>query len=278
MSNGLAKGPLNTLLTERVRGGRALLANGFGLPGPRGGNDRGPAGPARGDPEFSHAASRMSADLGIHDTDPDVARDRIVDDWWSAKAAGVQALMLAAHHRQVDDLNTRARQRMRSSRRLSEREVVLGGRALRRRRHRPRHPQRLPPAHPQRHPRHRHGDRRDRSTARGDHRRRHHSYRAVRLRRSPPADPRLRHDHPQDPGRHRGCCLGAGRRDHDPRAALHGAVSWPLRNIIYVSASDLRAELAHVAEAGREPLQALIEIIARTDAKEMAIEGSRLTL
>jgi len=49
-------------------------------------------------------------------------------------------------------------------------------------------------------------------------------------------------------------------------------------NVIYLSTDDLRTDIAHVVEAAREPIQVLIGIIDRTDAKEMAIEAPQLTL
>jgi conjugative relaxase-like TrwC/TraI family protein len=63
-----------------------------------------------------------------HDPDPDVVREWMVDDWWTERSDGVEALMLAARHIQVDDLNQRARQRMRTAGRLGDREVLLGDR------------------------------------------------------------------------------------------------------------------------------------------------------
>lgn len=44
-------------------------------------------------------------------------------------------------------------------------------------------------------------------------------------------------------------------------------------NILSVAAGDMRADIGHVAEAGRESLEALIESLGRTAAKEMAIDG-----
>jgi ATP-dependent exoDNAse (exonuclease V) alpha subunit len=65
-----------------------------------------------------------------HDPDPEIARDQMVDDWWTATTDGTEVLMLAAHHRQVDDLNQRARQRTQVAGRRGDREVVLGDHAF----------------------------------------------------------------------------------------------------------------------------------------------------
>jgi hypothetical protein len=74
-------------------------------------------------------AAYLAHDRIHHNRGPDVVRDRMIDDWWTATSDGVDALMLAAHYRQVDALNQRARQRVRAAGRLGERELQLGGRA-----------------------------------------------------------------------------------------------------------------------------------------------------
>jgi ATP-dependent exoDNAse (exonuclease V) alpha subunit len=57
------------------------------------------------------------------------------------------------------------------------------------------------------------------------------------------------------------------------REQLYTALSrGRLRNVIYISIGHLQSEIAHIAEARRDPLQALIGIIGRTDTKDMAID------
>jgi conjugative relaxase-like TrwC/TraI family protein len=44
--------------------------------------------------------------------DSDRLRDRLIDDWWQARTAGVEVLIVATHRVTVDDLNDRARCRL----------------------------------------------------------------------------------------------------------------------------------------------------------------------
>lgn len=53
------------------------------------------------------------------------ARSRLVADWWEARRSGTDAIMLAARHREVDDLNRRARVLMRSLGFLRGRDLVV---------------------------------------------------------------------------------------------------------------------------------------------------------
>ena len=69
----------------------------------------------------------------IHiDTTTDEARRRLVDDWLGARARarGGAALMVAARHRDVEELNRIARTRMQASGHLDPHEVVVGDRAF----------------------------------------------------------------------------------------------------------------------------------------------------
>ncbi|MBI5232116.1 MAG: ATP-binding domain-containing protein, partial [Coriobacteriales bacterium] len=63
-----------------------------------------------------------------HDADPERARDYMVDRWWATTSDGSDALMLAAHHDAVRDLNERARQRMEAAGMLGDQRVRLSGR------------------------------------------------------------------------------------------------------------------------------------------------------
>lgn len=64
----------------------------------------------------------------IHDsTDPRRSRADMVERWWATVADGGDALMLAAHHDAVRDLNTRARQRMTDAGVLHGEQMQLGG-------------------------------------------------------------------------------------------------------------------------------------------------------
>lgn len=58
----------------------------------------------------------------------DLVRDAMVADWWNHRQAGDDALMLARHNVDVDDLNRRARQLMAASGRLSSEPIVIVGR------------------------------------------------------------------------------------------------------------------------------------------------------
>jgi AAA domain/TrwC relaxase len=60
----------------------------------------------------------------------DEARELLVEQWKSARAAGQQGLMVAGRLADVDDLNTRARTALRARGRLGPDRVVLAGRAF----------------------------------------------------------------------------------------------------------------------------------------------------
>lgn len=57
-------------------------------------------------------------------------RTQLVSDWHAARTAGVEALMVAAHLRSVDDLNDRARQLLEHEGRLGPDMVRIGRRAF----------------------------------------------------------------------------------------------------------------------------------------------------
>ncbi|MCU1498519.1 MAG: Ti-type conjugative transfer relaxase TraA [Acidimicrobiales bacterium] len=76
---------------------------------------------------FGAYASRER--LHAHDSG-DAARTEMVDTWWTEREAGIDVLMLAARHRDITDLNDRARELMRSAGRLGEREVEVGERCF----------------------------------------------------------------------------------------------------------------------------------------------------
>jgi ATP-dependent exoDNAse (exonuclease V) alpha subunit len=213
-----------------------------------------------------------------HDPDPGVVRDRMVDDWWTATADGADVLMLAAHHRQVDDLNQRARQRMGAAGRLGEREVLLG----------------------------------DRTYAVGDTvLALRNDYRegllngtrgtittidetAGRLRMT--ADDgttvtipftyasaeHLTHGYAMTIHKAEGATVAVALVLVDEtmtREQLYTGLSrGQQQNVIHISMGDLRAEIAHMLETEHDPVQSLIGIIGRTDARELAIERLAVTI
>jgi ATP-dependent exoDNAse (exonuclease V) alpha subunit len=213
-----------------------------------------------------------------HDPDPDVVRDRMIDDWWTATFDGVDVLMLAAHHRQVDALNQRARQRVRTAGGLGEREVLLGDRAyavgdivlaLRNE--------------------YRHGlvnGTRGTITAIDQRARRlvvtTDSRATVTIPFAYADAGTLTHGYAMTIHKAEGATVAVALVLADAtmsRQHLYTAVSRGSQcNVMYVSTDDLRAEIAHVVEAAREPISVLIGIIDRTDAKKMAIDAPQLTL
>jgi conjugative relaxase-like TrwC/TraI family protein len=213
-----------------------------------------------------------------HDPDSDVACDRMIDDWWAATSDDVDVLMLAAHHRQVDGLNERARQRMRNAARLGERELVLGDRAyavgdtvlaLRND--------------------YRHGlvnGTRGTITTIDEHARQFEATTDEGTTVTIPfayADAgSLTYGYAMTIHKAEGATVAVALVLADAtmtRQRLYTAVSRGSEcNVIYLATDNLRAEIAHVVEAAREPIPALIGIIDRTDAKEMAIEAPQLTL
>jgi len=60
----------------------------------------------------------------------DAARDAVVDDWWQARQEGQDAAMYALRRSDVDDLNRRARLRMRAAGLLGDETVTAAGREL----------------------------------------------------------------------------------------------------------------------------------------------------
>jgi conjugative relaxase-like TrwC/TraI family protein len=218
-------------------------------------------------------AAYLAHDRIHHDPDPGAVRDRMVDDWWTATADGADVLMLAAHHRQVDHLNQRARECMRAAGSLGDREVELGGRpyavgdtvlALRND--------------------YRHGllnGTRGRITAIDQPARR---LVATTDDGAPVTIPfayadagSLTHGYAMTIHKAEGATIAIALVLADAtmtRQHLYTAVSRGSQcNSIYLSTDDLRADIAHVMEAAREPIQMLIGIIDRTDANEMAIEA-----
>lgn len=87
---------------------------------------------ALADLRLGHAAEALAAyqahDRIHHDPDPRRSRHDMVDRWWTTVGDGGDALMLAAHHDTVRDLNARARQRMLDAGKLTGPEVRIGER------------------------------------------------------------------------------------------------------------------------------------------------------
>jgi conjugative relaxase-like TrwC/TraI family protein len=213
-----------------------------------------------------------------HDPDPGAVRDRMVDDWWTATADGTDVLMLTAHHRQVDHLNQLARDRMQAAGRLGERELELGGRAyavgdtvlaLRND--------------------YRHGvlnGTRGTITAIDQRARRlvvtTDDLATVTIPFAYADAGSLAYGYAMTIHKAEGATVAIALVLADAtmtRHHLYTAVSRGSQcNVIYLSTDDLRAEIAHVVEAAREPIPVLIGMIDRTDAKEMAIEVPQLAL
>jgi conjugative relaxase-like TrwC/TraI family protein len=57
----------------------------------------------------------------------DQVRQRLVDDWWAAREAGADALMIAARRSDVADLNARARAHAREAGRLGDQSLDVAG-------------------------------------------------------------------------------------------------------------------------------------------------------
>jgi ATP-dependent exoDNAse (exonuclease V) alpha subunit len=223
-------------------------------------------------------AAYLAHDRIHHDPDPDVVRDRMIDDWWTATADGADAFMLAVHHRQVDALNQRARQRVRAAGRLGERELQLGGRAyavgdtvlaLR-------NDYRLGLLN----------GTRGTITAIDQRARRFAVTTDDRATVTIPfayADAgSLTYGYAMTIHKAEGATVAVALVLADAtmtRQHLYTAVSRGSQcNGIYLSTVELRTEIAHVVEAAREPMPVLIGIMDRTDAKEMAIEAPQLTV
>jgi ATP-dependent exoDNAse (exonuclease V) alpha subunit len=201
----------------------------------------------------------------------------MVDDWWTAAANGADVLMLTAHHRQVDDLNQRARQRMCAAGRLGERDVLLGDcacavgdtvLALRND--------------------YREGllnGTRGTITAIDEHARRLEvsadDGATVTIPFAYAAAGNLTYGYAMTIHKAEGATVAVALLLADEtmtREQLYTALSrgqqW---NLIYLSTDDLRIDLVHAIETTRQPVETLLAIIDRTDAKVMAVESS-LTL
>jgi hypothetical protein len=81
-----------------------------------------------GNPDVALAAYQAHERLHQADTAEEI-RGQLVDDWWAARQAGGRQLMVAARHRDVDDLNHRARQRLAAAGGLGD-DVVIGERCF----------------------------------------------------------------------------------------------------------------------------------------------------
>jgi len=67
----------------------------------------------------------------VHEVDSwTLAREQLVDDWWNARQSGQRPAMSAAHLRDVDDLNRRARNRLRDAGLLPSDTLQLSSRSF----------------------------------------------------------------------------------------------------------------------------------------------------
>ncbi len=82
-----------------------------------------------GDADHAFAAYQAHGRV-VHLDDPEQLRQRLVDDWWAARAAGGDALMLATRNPDVDDLNQRARRCLILERQLGADDLVVNGRGF----------------------------------------------------------------------------------------------------------------------------------------------------
>jgi ATP-dependent exoDNAse (exonuclease V) alpha subunit len=105
------------------------------------------------DPDRAVELYLAAGRVGVTD-DLDTAHQHLIRDWWAARAAGDEVVMLASRRAPVDVLNRLARQHLRDHGLLRPRPAPRRRPGLRCRRHRHRRPQRLPPATAQRHPWH----------------------------------------------------------------------------------------------------------------------------
>ncbi|HLJ07700.1 MAG TPA: AAA family ATPase, partial [Acidimicrobiia bacterium] len=81
-----------------------------------------------GNPDLALAAYQAHDRLHQADT-ADGIREHLVDGWWAARKAGGRHLMVAVSHRDVDDLNLRARQRLSAAGWLGD-DVAIGERSF----------------------------------------------------------------------------------------------------------------------------------------------------
>ncbi len=83
------------------------------------------------DGDVAEALAALSAEgrVVVAERGEDV-REALVADWWAATSAGEQAVMVAARHRDVADLNARARQRRMDAGQLGGPELVVDERAF----------------------------------------------------------------------------------------------------------------------------------------------------
>lgn len=72
-------------------------------------------------------AAYQAHDRIHHHGDPGADRADMTDRWWAAVEDGSDALLLAAHHDTVRDLNNRARARMVAAGRLGDETIDIGG-------------------------------------------------------------------------------------------------------------------------------------------------------
>ncbi|MGH9050279.1 MAG: AAA family ATPase, partial [Acidimicrobiia bacterium] len=65
-----------------------------------------------------------------HARDPEQLKERLVNDWWAARARHPDSIMIATRNADVDDLNRRARYRLAAAGRLGADDLIAGGRSF----------------------------------------------------------------------------------------------------------------------------------------------------
>lgn len=210
-----------------------------------------------------------------HDPDPRRSRDDMVDRWWSTAGDGGDALMLAAHHDAVRDLNARARQRMLDAGKLTGPEVRIGERAF------AVGDQVLGLANDYRTGM-LNGTRGTVAAIDEKRRQLHIAIADGTSRRVPFAyveDGHLAHGYAMTIHKAQGATCDHALVLVDetmPREAIHTAMSrGRKRNDLYLAADTGRDDVAHAPELKRGAIEALAASIERSAAQQMAIDSSR---
>jgi ATP-dependent exoDNAse (exonuclease V) alpha subunit len=229
------------------------------------------------DMRSSRADDALSANIANdrmhHDNDPDALRERLVADWWESVVAKHRTVMLALHRHEVDELNRRARLQMRAADRLGDVEWKLGeelysvGDTVLA--HRNDHRERIV-----------NGDRGQITAVDEDARRIEVALEDGSILRVPfeyAEAGHLTHGYATTIHKTQGTTIDAAIVLVHPsmsREQLYSAMSrGRLRNEMYVTGDEVRAEVAHVAEVHPEPEAVVRSIMQRSSAESLALDS-----
>ncbi|MGH9015363.1 MAG: MobF family relaxase [Acidimicrobiia bacterium] len=82
-----------------------------------------------GEPDHAFAAYQAHGRVH-HERDTERLKERLVEDWWTARARHHDSIMIAGRNTDVDDLNRRARHQLAASGHIGPDQIIAAGRAF----------------------------------------------------------------------------------------------------------------------------------------------------